>query len=121
MTIDLSWRDVAALWGAGLSTFLAIVGILPSRPRFHVEPGDQPGTASDLTVRVVNPSKHMRFVKELWRLPFPGSEKGLGVYTDKTAPDDIMERLWLAIKSESEATVNVNCIINRKRERAGGS
>jgi hypothetical protein len=45
--MTLSWRDAAAIWGAGLSTVMAVMRLLPSRPRFHVEPGERP--ISDLT------------------------------------------------------------------------
>ena len=83
MTIDPFWTSVAALWGAVLSTVLAVLSIVPPRPRFHFEPGDQP--ISDLTVRIVNPAKRMRFVRELGRIRFPGSEKAsLSVWTGKT-------------------------------------
>jgi hypothetical protein len=116
MTIDPFWRDAAALWGAALSTLLAIGGILSYRPRFHVEPSNQGGV--DLTVRIVNPSKRMRFVKELWRFPpFGTPRRALGVYTDRTLEMGVAGEpgsLWLAIKGEDAVTVMVNCLVNPK-------
>jgi hypothetical protein len=57
----------------------------------------------------------MRLVRELWRIRFWGAERPLGVFTDESAPVDYGKpgSLWIAIKSESEATVKVNCIDNR--------
>jgi hypothetical protein len=111
--LTLSWRDAAAIWGAMLSTVMAVMRLLPSRPRFHVEPGEQP--ISDLTIRVANPSKGMCFVRELWRLPFPGTERPLGVYTGKTPMADVgaTGSLWIAVKSESEVAIIVNCMDER--------
>jgi hypothetical protein len=110
MTMDFSWRDVAALWGAGLSTWLAIVRSLPPRPRFYIEASNQAG--ADLIIRVVNPSKRTRLVKVLCRLRSLGTEPTLGVYID---PSEAQEPLRVAIKSEAEATITVNCLINRDR------
>jgi len=66
MTIDPSWRDFAALWGATLSTLIVLANFLPARPRFHLEPSDPPET--DLTLKIINPSQRMCFVRELFRI-----------------------------------------------------
>lgn len=109
----MNWRDAAALWGAGLSTFLALASLLPSRPRFHVEPGEPPGI--DLLIRVVNPAKRMCFVRELWRVQLGGPDRSLGVYTVKTpsAEVGVPGSLWISIESEDETRVVVNCIDGR--------
>ena len=115
MTIDPSLSTAAALWGAGLSTLLAVLSIVPSKPKFHVEPSSLSG--EDLTVRIVNPAKRMRFVRVLWCFPFPGSEKTLPIYTDEILKEsplyDVGRRrpLWIALKSESEAMVRMNWIM----------
>jgi hypothetical protein len=112
MTIDLSLRDVVAIWGAGLSTILLLLKVLPSRPRFHVEPGER--QVCDLTIRIANPAKGMCFVRECWRIRAPRSERSLGVFTDKTIADaGKTGSLWITIRSESEVTVKVNCLLNR--------
>jgi hypothetical protein len=108
MTIDPFWTSVAALWGAVLSTVLAVLSIVPPWPKFHVEPKSLAG--DDLTVRIVNPAKRMRFVRVLWCFP---SEKTLPIYTDemlKVSPlykDRRRGPLWIALKSESEAMVRM--------------
>jgi hypothetical protein len=113
MTMDPAWRDFAALWGAGLSTLLVLAKLLPSRPRFHLEPGDRP--SSDLTLRIINPSKNMRLVRELFRYQLSGSEKALGIYTGKTPLDlaGVPGSLLVAIKGEHEKEVSINCVINQ--------
>jgi hypothetical protein len=107
MTISPFWTSVAALWAAFLSTWLA----LPSILKFHVEPKTKSG--DDLTVRIVNPTKRMRFVRQLCCFPFPGSGKTLPVYTDQMLKDSPGRRgrLWIALKSESEAMVHMNWIM----------
>ena len=113
MTIDPTWRDVAAVWGAGLSTLLVLAKLLPSRPRFHLEPGYWP--SSDLTLRIINPSKNMRLVRELFRFQLGGSQKALGIYTGKTPLDlaGVPGSLLVGIKGEEEKEVKINCIINQ--------
>ena len=113
MTIDPTWRDFAAVWGAGVSTLLVLTKLLPSRPRFHLEPGDQP--SSDLTLRIINPSKSMRFVRELFRYQLSGSQKAFGIYTGKTPLylAGVPGSLLIAVKGEEEKEVSINCIINQ--------
>ena len=115
MTIDPAWRDFAAIWGAGLSTLLVLVKLLPTRPRFHLEPGERP--SSDLTLRVINPAKSMRLVRELFRWHISGSQNALGIYTGKTPLDQagVPGSLLIAIKGEDEKSVRINCIINQDR------
>ena len=110
MTISPFWTSVAALWGAVLSTWLA----LPSRLKFHVEPGTKSG--DDMTVRIVNPTHRMRFVRLLCYIPFPGSQKPLSIYTDEMLKDSPLygarrRPLWIALKSESEKTVSMKWIM----------
>ena len=111
MTIDPFWTSAAAIWGAGLSTLVVVLSIVPSRPRFHVEPRSQRG--DDLTVRIVNPAKRMRFVRQLCCWPFPGSEKTLPIHTDESP--GWLARRWIALKSESETTVYMTWVIGEPR------
>ena len=57
---EWSWRDVAAVWGAGLSTVLALSRLLIPRPVFHIEPAQKP--AGDLLLSIVNPDRKMVLV-----------------------------------------------------------
>lgn len=94
--VDLSWKDVAALWGAGLSTWLALTRLLPSRPRLHVEPpedtflnrtvieGDDVKFATAV-IRVVNPAKRMVYVRDLLRVRLRGSVNEIALHTGKSS------------------------------------
>jgi hypothetical protein len=113
MTLDLSWRDLAAVWGAALSTLLVLAKLLPSKPTFHVEPGEKPIT--DLTIRIINPSKSMCLVRELFRLQLGGPQRALGVYTGRTPLEGagVPGALLISIRGEEERAVMINCIINQ--------
>jgi len=119
MTIDPAFRDVAAIWGAGLSTLILLAKLLPSRPLFLLEPG-QPPTA-DLTVRIINPSKSMRLVRERYRWKLTGQGRVIGVFTRRSRLSDagIPGTLVLALKGESEATVLINCLGDRDQPDVG--
>ena len=54
-------------------------------------------------------------MRELWRIPFSGTERPLGVYTGKTQMADVgvPGSLWIAVKSESEVSILVNCMDDR--------
>jgi hypothetical protein len=117
--LDPTWRDVAAIWGAALSTLIVLVRLLPSRPMFFLEPGDRP--SSDLTVHVINPAKSMRLVRERWRWKLTGSGSVIGVYTRQSRVDDagVSGTLILAIKGESETVVMINCLNEHDQNGVG--
>lgn len=112
-TGPLTWRDIAAIWGAGLSTLLALGALLPSRPRFEIEPGEPP--SSDLTLRISNPSTRHRLVRDVWRANLAGSSHSLGLYTRQTRLIDagIAGSLNLLVRSGEEKVVQINCVEDR--------
>lgn len=77
------WRTFASLWGAGLATWLALVRILPTRPRFHVGPatlrskGETPfGKRFSGEITIVNPAGRAVLIHDKWRIPLrPGAGK----------------------------------------------
>ena len=111
--MELSWRDIAAIWGAGLSTFLALTKLLPSKPMFHLEPGDPP--SSDLTLRIMNPGKRMLIVRERFRWRIAGAEDVLGIFTERSRLDQmgVPGTLVVAVPSEGETLVSINCLSRR--------
>jgi hypothetical protein len=117
---DISWKDAAAIWGAGLSTLIVLTKLLPSRPVFLVEPGDAP--VSDLTIRIINPAKSMRIVRERFRVKLWGRGTVIGVYSRKSRMMDagVPGTLVLAVKGESETSVSVNCATERDQQGSGG-
>lgn len=85
----MGWRTVAALWGAGLSTLLAITR-LPDPPILRLEPGS--ATASEprwLTLRVINDSKRALLVNGYWRIPLRPRGSMLRVFpSGRDSPDE---------------------------------
>jgi hypothetical protein len=81
----MTWRDIAALWGAALSSLLFLERLFPARPLVRLEPGPYPSTSDPgLTVRIVNPSRDMLLVGNIRRFCVAGSATELGVYTRQT-------------------------------------
>lgn len=98
---EWSWRDFAAVWGACLSTVLALSRLLIPRPVFHIEPAQKP--AGDLLLRIVNPGRKMVLVRRGWsvRLGSKDSEVRTLIYGPGTAENDVPPTV-LAIPSEGE-------------------
>jgi hypothetical protein len=111
MTLGPFWTSAAAVWGAVLSTVLAVLSIVPPWPKFHVEPKSFGG--EDLTIRIVNPAKRMRFVRLCRCVPLNREKKTLAIYTDEMLKESPLydggrrRPLWIALKSESEAMVRM--------------
>lgn len=114
MTIDLSWRDFAALWGAALSTLICLARFIPSRPQFEIEPGKPP--ISDLILRIINPAKDMRLVRESFRMRISGGES-IVIYTGKSKTND--GTLLYAIKGEDEREVMIIFENEKAKNRYG--
>lgn len=105
--MDWDWRTVAAVWGAALSTWLAVTKLLPDRPRFYVEPDpsriidrDSP---ADAVLRIVNPAKRMVFL-QLWAclsLPPRGGDGSLVVHMRGDMRNGVERRLRLAVPGET--------------------
>ena len=119
MTIDPSWRDFAAVWGAVLSTLIVLARLIPSRPQFEIEPGKPP--TSDLILRIINPAKSMRLIRECFRVKISGGGSVLGVYTGKSRMCDagVPGTLLLAIKGEDEKEVMINCLSDKDQNGNG--
>ncbi|NUJ81422.1 hypothetical protein HUN39_15595 [Methylocystis sp. FS] len=116
MTIDPEWRDFAAIWGAVLSSLLALARFLPDRPQFEIEPGKS--VPCDLILRIINPAKSMRLVRDLCRIKIGrGGANVIGLYIEKTRLIDtgIPGTLLLAIKAESEREVMINCLSEKDK------
>jgi hypothetical protein len=108
--VELTWRDIAALWGAGLSTLIVLTRLLPTRPLFFLEPRPGDDSTTDAIIRIINLDKSMRLVRERYRWRLTGKGRFIGVFT-KSRTDDAGKpgTLLLAVKGESEATVKINC------------
>jgi hypothetical protein len=119
MNINPFWRDLAALWGAALSTFIFVARFIPSRPIFEIERGQPP--TSDLTLRVINPSKSMRVIRERFRFKLSGKGHAIGISTGRSRTCDVGTpgTLLLAIKGEDEQKVEINCLNEADQGRNG--
>lgn len=119
MTIDPSWRDFAAVWGAALSTLIVLARIIPSRPQFEIEPGKPP--ISDLILRIINPAKNMRLVRKSFRMKISGGESAIGIYTGKSKINEIgvPGTLLFAIKGEDEREVMIIFENDKAKNRYG--
>lgn len=104
----ISLRDIAAIWGAGLSTLLALSYFLPARPYFHLEPGEM----NDLRIRIVNPARDMVFVREWFRFRLGGSETALGVFSDGSRFEDMGRSgtVHVGIPGEGSGYITVNTL-----------
>ena len=62
----MDWKAVAAIWGAGLSTILAIAKVLEARPVFQLEPMNT--LTGDQWYRIIvrNTSRYAILIKNLW-------------------------------------------------------
>ncbi len=87
MAMDLSWRDFAAIWGARLSSLIVLARFLQARPRFKTEPGKLP--TSDQILRIVNPAKNMRLIRERFRVKVSGDGCEIGIFTGKSRVCDL--------------------------------
>jgi hypothetical protein len=107
MAMDLSWRDFAAIWGAGLSSLIVLARFLQARPRFKTEPGKLP--TSDQILRIVNPAKNMRLIRERFRVKVSGDGCEIGIFTGKSRVCDlgVPGTLLFAIKGEDEREVTI--------------
>jgi hypothetical protein len=63
----MQWQTFAAVWGAGLSSFLALTRLLPEWPLVTVEPGSQPLEFNPawVRIRIMNPSKRSLVVVKM--------------------------------------------------------
>jgi len=91
----MGWKDWAAVWGAGLSTWLAVSRWLPDRPRLHLEPPEDAfrsttvidGTevrVGGVVIRIVNPAKRMAYVRDWKRIKLRGSVRVIALHTRKS-------------------------------------
>jgi hypothetical protein len=119
--VELTWRDIAALWGAGLSTLIVLTRLLPTRPLFFLEPRPRDDSTTDAIIRIINPEKSMRLVRECYRWRLTGNGTVIGVFTRKSRLCDagVAGTLLLAVKGESETTVKINCF--KERDHKGTS
>jgi hypothetical protein len=66
MTVQL----LLAIWGAGLSTILALAKIIPEWPVVSVAPAQRPDdTPSSVTLVVFNPARRPLFIEGNWQFP----------------------------------------------------
>ena len=118
MTTEWTWRDIAAVWGAGLSTLIWLGRLLPIRPTFHLAPGERP--LSDMTLRIVNPSRETILVRDIARIRLGGDREIIGLFTRKTPVCDIGRSggLLVTVPGEGALDVKVNCIDAEKEPNA---
>lgn len=55
-SVELDWKAITGLWGAGLSTLLAVLGLMAGRPICTFSPTNA-GDNRNVRLRIDNPSK----------------------------------------------------------------
>lgn len=72
----LKLTTLLAIWGAALSTILALVKLIPEWPVLSVWPSSTPGAdlATTIEVRVFNPAKRPLFIEGSFQLPLRASK-----------------------------------------------
>ena len=108
------WRDIAAVWGAALSSLLFLERLFPARPLIGLEPGPFQGTSDPgLTVRIVNPSRDMLLIGNVRRFRVAGAATELGIFTRQTPLTDVAKNpspVVLYVRGESDAALSINFV-----------
>jgi hypothetical protein len=106
--VEISWRDMAAFWGAGLSTLIFLSQFFPSSPVIHVETGHP--TGADLNLRIVNPSKRTVIIREFARCKLKRGQNKIVISRGHEANmngNEAVGGIWAAIKGEDELICEV--------------
>ncbi len=85
--MELGWREIAALWGAGLSTVLAFLKFLPLAPQFAFEPETGTSSRPYCHLKVSNPGKSTLYFRTWKRIALRGGKDGLQIATCYTPMD----------------------------------
>jgi hypothetical protein len=124
----LEWRTLAAIWGAGLSTFLALSSLLPEWPLVTLEPGAPPRDFAPawVRIRIINPSKKSLVVVRMSQISLRRSsehlqffrERDLKINTDEAVVQEIKfaqrafdKELLAYVPGEKSAVVRIAAII----------
>jgi hypothetical protein len=85
----MDWRTIAAVWGAGLSTFLALSRLIPEWPLVTLKPGGPPADFNPawIRIRVMNPSKRFLLITKTSQIPLKRGSKEIQFFHERDVRD----------------------------------
>lgn len=86
--MELGWREIAALWGAGLSTVLALLKFLPLAPQFIFEPDGFGDKTRSCFLRISNPGVSTLYIRVRGRFKLCWGDHALAIYARGTRMSD---------------------------------
>ena len=88
----MQWQTIAAVWGASLSTFLALSRLVPEWPLVTIEPGSPPRDFDPawVRIRIMNPSKRSLVVVSMGQISLRRSGERIEFFHERhTTKEDV--------------------------------
>jgi hypothetical protein len=95
----MDWRTVTAVWGAGLSTLLALQKLVPERPILALGPARGSARPPYVLLQLTNPSQQPLFIVGCRQIRLSGPRQDYGVILD--APLSLHEDIARVIDAKA--------------------